>query len=62
VKVLCKLSSLSESSVTRRSAGLPLVIKTILASEACVKQVVLRLCQCIDSAHFHSFVMFCSDN
>lgn len=39
VKVLCKLSSLSEASVTRRSAGLPLIINTILASEARIKQV-----------------------
>jgi len=39
MKVLCRLSSLSEASVTRRSAGLPLIINTILASEARIKQV-----------------------
>jgi len=39
MKVLYKLSSLSEGSVTRRSAGLPLIINTILASEARIKQV-----------------------
>ena len=39
MKVLYKLSSLSAGSVTRRSAGLPFIVKTILASEACVKQV-----------------------
>ena len=39
MKILCKLSSLSEASVTRRSAGLPLIINTILASETRIKQV-----------------------
>jgi len=39
LQVLCKLSSLSEASVTRRSAGLPLIIDTILASETHIKQV-----------------------
>jgi len=39
VKMLCKLSSLSEASITRRSAGLPLIVNTILASEARIKQV-----------------------
>ena len=39
MKVLCKLGSLSEASVTRRSAGLPLIINTILASESRIKQV-----------------------
>lgn len=54
VKVLCKLSSLSEASVTRRSAGLPLIINTILASEARIKQVSYIF---ITSVHFVSAVV-----
>lgn len=40
-EILSQIYDLSESSVTRRSAGLPLVVQVVLASEAKVKQNVL---------------------
>lgn len=40
-KVLSRVDDLSEASVTRRSAGLPLIIQTILANEAKVKKTTL---------------------
>ena len=42
LQVLNQVDALSAASVTRRSAGLPIVVRTILANEAKLKQVGLR--------------------
>ncbi len=39
LQVLEQLHELSQSSVTRRSAGLPLIVQSIVASEAKTRQV-----------------------